>query len=85
MHPGRANSSLELPKHRKLVRRLAVYGGMNDLLQMKDCFNLIGVSNLAKIRHIKIEIDVHSVFLGYVPIPSLYTGYSALGPGGITA
>ena len=83
MHPIRANASLDFPEHKKLVRRLAVYGGMNDLLQMKDFFNLIGASNLAKIRHIKIEIDVHSVFLGYVPTPSLYTGYSALGPGGI--
>lgn len=83
MHPIRVNASLKLPEHGKLVRRLAVYDGMNDLLQMKDFFNLIGVLNLAKIRHIKIEIDVHSVFLGYVPTPSLYTGYSALGPGGV--
>ena len=37
----------------------------------------------AKIRHIKIEIDMHSVFLGHVPYPSQYTGYSAIGPGGI--
>ena len=50
---------------------------MNDILQLKDFFELIGALNRAKIRHIKIEIDVHSVFLGYVLIPSHYTGYSA--------
>ena len=82
MHPIRANASLDFLENRKLVRRLAVYGGMSDLLQMKDFFNLIGASNLAKIRHIKIEIDVLSVFLGYVPTPSLFTGYPGIsGPG----
>ena len=83
MHPVRANSSLELPEHNKLLRRLIIHGGMNDILQLKDFFVLIGASNLAKIKHIKIEIDVHSVFLGHVPFPTFYTGYSAIGPGGI--
>ena len=44
---------------------------------MEDFFKLIDATNRAKIRHIKIEIDVHSVFPGYVPFPSHYTGYSA--------
>ena len=82
MHPVRANSSLSLPEDRKLLSRLLSHGGMNDLLQMKDFFQGIGVANRLKIRHLKIEIDVHSVFLGYVPFPHLYTGYSAIGPSG---
>ena len=51
MHPVRAISSLELPENRQLVRRLLSYGGMNDMLQMKDFFTQIGPSNRAKIRH----------------------------------
>ena len=83
MHPVRANANLSLPEERKLVHRLLSYGGMNDILQMKDFFQMIGVANRLKIRHLKIEIDVHSVFLGYVPFPDHYTGYSAIGPSGI--
>ena len=76
MHPIRANSALELPENKRLLRRLISYGGMNDMLQMGDFFQQIGPSNLAKIRHLKIEIDTQSVFLGYVPVPSNYRGYS---------
>ncbi|KAK0514752.1 hypothetical protein JMJ35_003369 [Cladonia borealis] len=85
MRPIRANTSLELPQEAKLLHRLVVCGGMNDLLQMKEFFTLIGPSNLAKIEHIKLEIDAQSAFFGYVPIPSHYTGYSGystLGVGG---
>ena len=37
---------------------------------MKEFFNLIGASNRAKIRHLKIEINVHSLFLGYFSFPT---------------
>ena len=78
IYPIRANAYLELLKERKSRQRLLFYSSMNDILQIKDFFKLIGVSNRAKIRHIKIEIDVHLVFLGYVPLPSHYTSYCAL-------
>ena len=74
MRPERANAYLESPEERKLLRRLILYGGMNDILQMKDFFQLIGTSNRLKIRHIKIEVDVHLVFLEYVRFPDQYTG-----------
>ena len=64
-----ADSYLALPEQRRLLRRLLLYGGMNDILQVKDFLNLTGASNHAKIRHIKIEINAHSVFLGYRGIP----------------
>ena len=44
---------------------------------MTDFFDLIGASNRAKIRYIKIEIDVHSLFLGNVPFSAHYISYAA--------
>ena len=44
-HPVRAESYLELPEERQLLRRLLLYGGTNDIVQMKDFLNLIGASN----------------------------------------
>ena len=76
MHPVRANSALEFPENKQLLDRLLWYGGMNDMLQMQDFFHHIGPLNLAKIRHIKFEIDIQSVFLGYVRFPINYRGYS---------
>ena len=76
MHPVRANSALEFPENKRLLDRLLWYGGMNDMLQMRDFFQQIGPSNLAKIRHLKLEIDTHAVFLGYVRFPINYRGYS---------
>ena len=46
---------------RELLQYLILYGGVNDLLQMKDFFKFIGPSNVAKIKHIKIEIGAQSV------------------------
>ena len=83
MHPVAVESDLASPNESRLRRRDLLYDGMNDLIQMADFFDHIGASNRAKIRHIKLEINVHSLFLGYVPFPSHYTGYFALGTGGI--
>ena len=38
MHPVRANSALEFPENKRLLDRLLWYGGMNDMLQMRDFF-----------------------------------------------
>ena len=81
MHPVVANANLVSPDKRELARRLIHFGDTNDILQMKVSLNLIGASNWAKIRHIKIEIDVHSLFLGYCPLAGNNIGYSAQGRG----
>ena len=56
----------------KLFRHLILYGGMNDFLQMKDFFKLIGPSNVAKIKQIKVEIDAQLV--GRAPNLLIATG-----------
>lgn len=58
------------------------------MLQMKDFFKAISASNRAKIRHLKIEFDAQSAFLGHLPFPhhcTGYSGYSAVVLGGILA
>ena len=76
MHPVSAESALASPNVR-LRLRIIRYDGMNDLLQMADFLDLIGASNRAKIRRIKLEINVHSLFLGYISFPTHEISYSA--------
>ena len=74
MHPVSPESALAPSR---LRRRVIRYGGMNDLLQMADFLDLIGASNRAKIRRIKLEFNVHSLFLGFNPFPTHEISYSA--------
>lgn len=68
MHPVAADSCLDSSPYKSILRwRVVQWDVISDILQMTDFFDLTGGSNRVKIRHIKIEIDVHSLFLGYVP------------------
>lgn len=84
MHPVSLESDLASPNESRLRRRHMMYNGMNDLIQMADFFDLIGASNRDKIRYIKLEINVYSLFLGHTPFPThkiCYSAQSLLGGG----
>ena len=76
-----ANVDPESPRHKLLLERISLFGGMSNMLQMKDFFDMIGVSNRAKMKHIRIQINVDSRFIEYAPSSSGYAGFSLTGKG----
>ena len=76
-----ANADVESPRHQLLLGRISLFGGMSDLLQMKDFYDMIGASNRAKMKHIRIQINVDSRFIEHAPSPCGYAGFSLTGKG----
>ena len=82
-HPTEALANVDpkSPRHKLLLERISLFGGMSDMLQMKDFFDMIGASNQAKMKRIRIQINVDSRFIEHSPSSSGYAGYSLTGKG----
>ena len=76
-----ANADMESPRHELLLGRISLFGGMSDLLQMKDFYDMIGASNRAKMRHVRIQLNVDSRFIEHAPSPCAYADFSLTGKG----